>query len=248
MEYLYKERKVYYESEGEGAPVLMLHGWGCDHTIFSSFVGVLSGKYRVIGLDFPGFGASEEPDGVWGVEEYTSLVESFCKDLNLECPSLISHSFGGRVSILFASRNRVQRMVLADAAGLKPHRKPSYYVKVYFYKTVKFFLLKVLRNPGLFGRYSSGRGSSDYASASPRMKAILSKVVNEDLRDRLPLIQAPTLLFWGTKDTATPISDAMVMEALIPDAGIVKVEGAGHFSFLEAPGVFRSALVSFFEI
>ncbi len=79
-------------------------------------------------------------------------------------------------------------------------------------------------------------GSSDYAGASPMMRRILSKVVNEDLSDRLPMIKAPTLLIWGENDTATPISDARKMEKHIPGAALVSFAGCGHYSFLDNPG------------
>ena len=78
------------------------------------------------------------------------------------------------------------------------------------------------------------------------MRAILSKCVNEDLCHLMPKISAPTLLFWGENDTATPLSDAKKMESLIPDAGLVTVAGAGHFSFLENPQLFERVLGSFF--
>ena len=58
-------------------------------------------------------------------------------------------------------------------------------------------------------------------------------------------IKAPTLLFWGEKDTATPLSDAKRMEKLIPDAGLVTVAGAGHYSFLENMPLFVRVLESF---
>ena len=88
-------------------------------------------------------------------------------------------------------------------------------------------------------------GSSDYAQASPMMRRILSKVVNEDLTARLSLIKAPTLLVWGTEDTATPLSDARKMESLIPDAGLVAFDGCGHYSFLANPVGFKAVLKSF---
>ncbi|MDR1671718.1 MAG: alpha/beta hydrolase, partial [Alistipes sp.] len=85
----------------------------------------------------------------------------------------------------------------------------------------------------------------DYNAASPVMRGTMSKVVNEDLRRFMPLIQAPTLLVWGSEDTATPIGDAKIMERLIPDAGLVTFPGAGHYSFLDRPAQFAAVLDSF---
>ena len=79
------------------------------------------------------------------------------------------------------------------------------------------------------------------------MRQILSKVVNEDLTWALPKINCPTLLVWGTADTATPISDAHKMERLIPDAGLVEFPGVGHYSFLENPYQFAAVINSFLD-
>lgn len=73
----------------------------------------------------------------------------------------------------------------------------------------------------------------------------MSRVVNRDLTDRLPLIKAPTLLIWGENDTATPVADARKMARLIPDAGLVSFADCGHYSFLDNPGRFRAVLSSF---
>lgn len=94
-------------------------------------------------------------------------------------------------------------------------------------------------------RLRAGRGSSDYNNASVMMRRVLSKVVNEDLKHVMPLIQAPTLLVWGENDTATPLSDARKMERLIPDAGLVSFPGCGHYSFLDNPVGFAAVLRSF---
>lgn len=77
------------------------------------------------------------------------------------------------------------------------------------------------------------------------MRAILSKVVNEDLRKVMPSIQAPTLLIWGENDTATPMEQARTMATLIHGAGLVSFPGAGHYSFLDEPAKFASVLTSF---
>jgi pimeloyl-ACP methyl ester carboxylesterase len=91
-------------------------------------------------------------------------------------------------------------------------------------------------------------GSSDYNRATPMMRAILSKCVNEDLCHVMPKVSSPVLLFWGDKDTATPLSDAKRMERLMPNAGLVVAEGAGHFAMLEQPALWLASLKSFLKI
>ncbi len=241
----YNGVKVYYEQVGEGKPLLLLHGWGCTHEIFSAFIPDFCAAHKVISLDFPGFGLSDEPDGVWGVQEYTQMLEAFCSGLGIINPSIVSHSFGGRVSILFASRNDVEKMILSDAAGVKPRRSLRYHLKVGTYKIGKWWLLKVCRNEEKFKKMRASRGSADYNNASDRMKAVLSKVVSQDLRRYLLEIKASVLLFWGENDTATPLRDAKLMEKMIPDAGLVTVKGGSHFSFLDDPGLFRLMIQRF---
>ena len=251
MIYTYDNLKVNITTKGNGEPVFLLHGWGCNGEIFKSIQEVLATAYTTYSFDFPGFGASDEPTAVWGVEEYTRMVEQFAKDNGIERPALIGHSFGGRVSIVYASRNAVSRVVLVDAAGIKPKRPFKYYWKVYTFKTLKWLcntFLPKAKAQAIIDKRRKGAGSSDYNNASPMMRAILSKVVNEDLKHLMPSIKAPTLLFWGNLDTATPLSDAKTMEKLIPDAGLVVAHGTGHFSFLENPGLFTAVIKNFFKI
>lgn len=251
MIYTYKGKDIYYKSQGSGPALLILHGWGCDSSEFDAFLDLLAGSYRVIALDFPGFGTSQEPEDVWGVEDYTLMLESFVKDNGIEVPVLIGHSFGGRVAILYSSRNEVRSVVLADSAGVKPRRSLRYYVKVYSFKLMRRMAELLMGKEKAKSWLDARRGrtgSADYRNATPKMRAVLSKVVNEDLRSRMKHIKAPVLLFWGELDTATPLSDALQMERLIPDAGLVTVPGAGHFSFLENPALFRAVLKSFLKI
>ena len=251
MIYTYDNLKVNITTKGNGEPVFLLHGWGCNGEIFKSIQEVLATAYTTYSFDFPGFGASDEPTAVWGVEEYTRMVEQFAKDNGIERPALMGHSFGGRVSIVYASRNAVSRVVLVDAAGIKPKRPFKYYWKVYTFKTLKWLcntFLPKAKAQAIIDKRRKGAGSSDYNNASPMIRAILSKVVNEDLKHLMPSIKAPTLLFWGNLDTATPLSDAKTMEKLIPDAGLVVAHGTGHFSFLENPGLFTAVIKNFFKI
>ncbi|MCM1349461.1 MAG: alpha/beta hydrolase [Firmicutes bacterium] len=240
--------KLNYTRSGSGQPIVLMHGWGCNNSTLASIAAVAEGHCEVFNVDFPGFGDSPEPTDVWGVEQYTELIEEFVSKLGIENPILLGHSFGGRVGILYASRNPVRKLILVDAAGVKPKRSLRYYLKVYSFKTSKH-LTKLLfgaeKAEKIIEAKRKKRASADYAAASPRMRAILSKVVNEDLKHVMPLIKAPTLLIWGENDTATPLSDAKTMEKLIPDAGLVSFPGCGHYSFLDNPHQFAAVLNSF---
>ena len=73
-----------YNIEGDGYPVILMHGWGCNHTTVQSIERLLSPHFKVYNLDFPGFGGSSTPPSIWGVEEYTQMLEAFIKDENIE--------------------------------------------------------------------------------------------------------------------------------------------------------------------
>lgn len=244
--------KLHYEVTGpeDGTSVLLMHGWGCDHTTVRSIASALESGMQVINVDLPGHGLSSEPPEVWGVEEFTAFMEKFVSKLNLNNPVLIGHSFGGRIALLMASRRDVSKMVLVDAAGIKPKRNLKYYWKVYTFKLIKNIILLLYgkkRGSEKIEELRSRKGSADYKNSTPIMRAVMSKCVNQDLKHIMPDIKASSLLIWGENDTATPLSDAKIMERLIPDAGLVSFPGCGHYSFLDNPIGFRAVIREFFK-
>lgn len=244
--------RLHYDETGpeDAQTVILMHGWGCDHSTVRSIAASIESGMRVINIDLPGHGQSDEPPSPWGVEDFTCLIEKFCRRLEISNPVLIGHSFGGRISILMASRNDVSKVMLVDAAGIKPKRSLRYYLKVYSFKTFKKIapiLFGKKRGESLIERWRGKRGSADYRNSSPMMRMVMSKCVNEDLKSVMPSIKAPTLLVWGENDTATPLSDAHTMEKLIPDAGLASFPGCGHYSFLDNPGGFRAVTREFFK-
>ena len=239
-----------YDVEGDGSrAVVVMHGWGCEaSTVAVLAQAALLPSTRVYNLDLPGFGKSDEPAEVWGVDRYTTFIEEFCRRESIERPVLIGHSFGGRIAIMMSSRTAVDRVILVDAAGIKPRRSLRYYIKVYSFKTARHllpFIVGGTRASHIIERMRGRSGSADYRNASPKMRAIMSRVVNEDLTGLLHLIKAPVLLIWGEKDTATPLRDARKMEKLIPDAGLVSYPEAGHYSFLDRPGQTAAVIQNF---
>lgn len=244
---------LHYRDTGrpDGLPIVIMHGYGCNVDTVASIAAILEPGMRVINVDLPGHGRSDEPPSIWGVDDYTRCIEALIKELGLKDVSLLGHSFGGRIGILLSSRNPdIHKLVLVDAAGIKPRRKPKYYIKVYTYKTLKHLLPLIFGKKiggKLLDKYRGKAGSADYRQSSPIMRGVMSKCVNEDLKFAMPAIKAPTLLIWGSEDTATPLSDAKTMERLIPDSGLVNFEGAGHYSFLDNPGGFRAVMQEFFK-
>ena len=247
--------KTSYIDVGSGEAVVMLHGWGSKKELFSNLVDAVSQKYRVIAPDFPGFGETEEPCEVWDVDAFTDWTVALIEKLELKKVILLGHSFGGRVTIKMACRDElpfeIDRIILTGSAGILPKRPISYKIKVGGYKLAKKFLMlppvKALF-PNALENMQKKRGSADYRSASQIMRGCLVKVVNEDLKECLPKIKQSTLLIWGTEDDATPLSDGELMEKLIPDAGLVRIKGAGHYSWLNDPYTFVAVLKSFLNI
>ena len=245
---------INYEKRGEGDYVLFLHGWGANITLFDGLMNLVSRKYTALALDMPGFGGSDEPNEAWSVDDYVDFVLKFIDVFKPERLILLGHSFGGRVIIKILSRElefEVRKIILVDAAGIKPKKSFKQKLSLAAYKVGKsVFGFKPIKAifPNAVENMRKKRGSADYNSATPIMRQTLVKVVNEDLTHLLPSITASSLLIWGTEDTATPLSDGETMEKLIPDAGLVKVNGAGHYSFLDAPDLVGRVVASFLKI
>ena len=243
----------YFDNKRENAPsVLLLHGWGSNIKLFNNIIELLSDKYRVVAPDMPGFGESDEPPCPWCVDDYVQFVKKFCYCINLKPDVMLGHSFGGRVIIKSTSGNspifNPTKIVLTDSAGIKPKQSFGSWLKLRGYKIGKWFMsLPPLKKafPNAVDNMRRKRGSADYLAASPVMRQTLVRVVNEDLRKLLPGIKQSVLLIWGEKDDATPVSDAKLMEKLLPDAGTVIIENAGHYSFLDGWYTYSRVLTSF---
>ena len=143
---------------------------------------------------------------------------------------------------------KVTKIILIGSAGIVHQKSLFQKTKIGICKFGK----KVLESkpfkavfPNLISKLKNHIGSEDYKNASPIMKQTLVQLVNEDLQELLPNINVPTLLIWGTLDTATPISDAEIMEKLIPDSGLVRIENCTHYVFLERTDYVNKIIYTF---
>ena len=196
---------------------------------------------RLIILDLPGFGASEEPKEVWSIEDYADMVHELLKELNVEKPNMIGHSFGGKITLMYASKYEVNRIILLASPYKKSTKKPSLKVRI----------LKKMKNiPGLgtiAEKIKSQMGSTDYKNASPTMRNILVKHVNTDIVEDIKKITCPSFIIWGDKDDAVPVSDAYDLEKIIKDSGLTIYEGCTHYAYLERLDKTNAIIASFMK-
>ncbi len=254
MEITIHGKRVRYIDQGSGAQtVLLLHGWGVDGTLYHLLTDHLSGYCRVLVPDLPGFGGSEEPNRPYTPSDFADFVLAFTKALGVNEVIGIGHSNGGRVLIdLLARENcelNITKAILLDSAGIPAKHSLSYYLRVYTFKCIKrLAALPVIRSlfPNAIEKAQKRFGSSDYKQASPLMRQSMVIALKTDVTPLLPRISVPTLLLWGKDDTATPLRDAQIMEKLIPDAGLVVLNG-GHYAFAESFGQCRRVLDSFLQ-
>ena len=226
-----------YFDVGQGENTLIfLHGWGSDASAFFFVARQLCAKYRVVAIDFLGFGQSDYPPDFYGVKEYAADVASLLDVLHIKAATFVGHSFGGRVAIELAVYypQIAKRIVLVDSAGIKPKRKPSYYFKVFAHK-----ILKKLGKRGL-------KGSSDYNALCDEMKKVFVRVVNYNQKRILNKIDVPCAIFWGKDDKETPLYMYKCFLKNIDEAQGFLLNG-GHFAFVEDKVTFGLILSAFLE-
>jgi pimeloyl-ACP methyl ester carboxylesterase len=221
-------------------PVVVLHGWGAHLEAIAPIVGPLAGETEVLALDLPGFGESDDPPEPWGSDDYARFVAALLERAGIRRCHLIGHSRGGAIAICLAEQRPelVARMILCDSAGLRPKRGMRYRLRV--------ALAKLGRLLGLFGppgrrlqeRIRGRVASTDYLEASPAMRDTFRRVIAEDLSPRLPGIDKPCLLVWGSEDDDTPLWMGERIAEQLPDGALITLDGAGHYSYADQPARF----------
>lgn len=198
----------------------------------------------IYALDLPGFGASAVPKTGLSIGDYAEIVAKFIEKLSLKNVILVGHSFGGRITIKLAATHPelISKIVLVDSAGLILNVKQRKFRQNIAKALKPFFAPKFMH--GFRAKIYKYMGSEDY-TATPYLKEVYTKTINEDLRPYLPQILLPTLIIWGENDLETPLEYAEIFKKEIAGSQKVVFPNAGHFSFLDDPARFSSELVKF---
>lgn len=241
--YKYNGININYKDFGnqEGKTIVYLHGWGQNIEMMVPIANPFKETHHLIIIDLPGFGSSDDPDYAWTLEDYADMVHSLLESLNIKKPNLIGHSFGGKISLIYASKYPVNRLMLLASPFKVKVKKISWKVK----------LLKKMKNMPLLGgvadKIKSHMGSTDYRNAKPLMRDILVKHVNTDLTETVKKIKCPTFIIWGTNDDAVPVEDAYELKDLINDSGLTIYEGCSHYAYLEKLNQTNAIIASFMK-
>lgn len=237
------EVDIHYIQYGQkqAQTLVFLHGWGQNIAMMQPIADPFQEDYNIVIIDLPGYGKSSEPTYAWTVSDYVACIHELLEILNIENPILIGHSFGGKISLLYASCYPVMKLVLLASPFKKEIEKLS--LKTKTLKTLK-------KVPGLNKLENFAKkhiGSVDYRNASTIMREILVQTVNLDLTEEVSKIACPTLIIWGTCDEAVPVDRACELEKQIKDAGVVIYEGCTHYAYLEQLPKTIRVLKSFLE-
>lgn len=219
--------------------IVMLHGWG-QNIEMMKFIGDKLDEDVLI-IDLPGFGKSKEPDTVLSIYDYANLVHDLISNLEIKNIILIGHSFGGKIALAYASKYKVEKLVLLASPFKSKENKINIRTKV---------LKKLKKVPGLNKLEEFAKkhiGSTDYKNASGIMREILVKHVNLDITEDVKKITCPTLIIWGNNDECVPVSDGKLLEKLIKDSGLIVFEGCTHYAYLERLDQLIRILNEFFK-
>lgn len=233
--------EVHYEryNEKNKNTLVFIHGWGQNIEMMMPIAKPFIETHDVILIDLPGFGKSGNLKESWEVIDYVEMLHTLLTELKVKNPTLIGHSYGGKISLLYASKYEVEKLILFGSPFKKEIEKVS----------LKLKTLRALKKvPGLNKLEEFAKrhiGSTDYRNASPILRETLVKTVNLDITEDVKKIKAPTLLVWGTNDEAVDITRAYELEKLIKDAGLVIYEGATHYAYLENLGQTINVMKSF---
>lgn len=224
----YKNIKINYERYGEKKKqtLVLLHGWGQNIQMMKP-IGDKFPENDIIIIDFPGHGKSEEPKELWTLNDFVEMLHELLMKLKVKNPILIGHSFGGKISLIYASKYETKKLVLFGSP-FKIKKNPN---------SLKVKVLKMIKNlPGMDKMAEIAKkhmGSADYRNASPMMRDILVEHVNTDITDLVKKIKCSTIIIWGDNDKAVPLEDAYELSSYIKDSAVIVYNGCTHYAYLE---------------
>ncbi len=258
--------KIYYEDQGEGQAILLVHGWLCSSRFWQKNVPELAQGFRVVTLDLRGHGNSSKMLTGHTIKEYARDVREVIEGLELEETVLVGWSLGGPVVLSYYEQygrdTRLKALGLVDTAPFpfSPATWNSHVLKNYNYEAMNSTFAACTSDPRKFALAFTTRMFKRTPSdmdmdwvVAEMMKtppwiaeAIYSDFVMSDHAKSLPTIQVPVIVVGANSGVfANGIAMAKAIAEQIPQATFIPFEDAGHILFYEQPHKFNAALADF---
>jgi pimeloyl-ACP methyl ester carboxylesterase len=260
---------VHFVEAGKGPPILFLHGLGGYWRDWSANLPAFAAEYRVIAMDFPGFGESAKPEVRYSIEWLTDVVENFLQEQGLDQLTLVGHSMGGVVALNLASRPKsmVKNLVIADAVGIGDKSEFLAHAmskKIMGPDTEWEFVESLLKDQframaddliekqkpqtarELFESLKMPITGQPLLPMTPEVQMIAS-IFDFDIRPKLDSIRQPTLILWGAKDPVASPQDASFLRTKIPSSTLILFPASGHSPMMEHPSLFNQELGKFLQ-
>ena len=249
-----------YRDEGSGLPVIFIHAFPLNQTMWDDQVAALRSKCRTITLDLRGFGHSDAPQGPYSMDQMAADVRALLSVLNVDQAVLVGLSMGGYIALAFYRNypDAVRAMVLADTrASADTHEARARRIKSAAKAEkegsdaiAEDMIALLLGHTTIETRPSVAARVREMIQAnSPHGIAGAQRgmAARRDSTYILPGIDFPVLIIVGSEDELTPPEEAESLRSGIPGARLRVIEGAAHLSNLEQPEKFNDALLEFVE-
>ncbi len=242
-----------YFDEGEGEPIVFVHGLVGDFTHFEHVAKPLveSGR-RVIGVDLPGCGVSHKRRQRHDLGGYARDVLTMLDELDVPRATLVGHSAGGAVVAEAALRApaRVRSLVLLSSAGLRSYPRATHLaaravVRPWLLeRTLEHLAMPLLdlvlrdRNQYTekFVRDALSRPVFPTMSEMARVMAdLVPELVKPSVLDRAHFLRMPVLVVWGSTDKLIPQESADLLSRRLARGRLVTLDGCGHMPMIERP-------------
>lgn len=247
--------------QGQGPPILFVHGFPLNHTMWQAQLDAFAGSHRVIAPDLRGFGASGVSQATLSMERFADDLDALLNALGVDEPiTYCGLSMGGYVAWEFIRKygSRLKALVLCDtrAAADSPEavdnrRKMAQLVLENGVEPIaKAMTPKLLSQATLDSQPDVGRRLSEMIlSTRPETVAAALHAMAEraDATEKLGSIGVPTLMVVGSEDILSTVDEMRGMSEAVPGANLVVIDGAGHMSPMEDPQAVNAALASFLE-
>lgn len=235
MQVVVKGLLTNYQKTGSGKPVLLLHGWADSSQGWREFIQTLATEgYEVIACDLPGFGGTDPPSLAWDLTDYARFVAAFLHKIDIQPYCIIGHSNGGAIALrgLGASLLKSEKLVLLASAGVRAgEHRTGLKAATKIGKVLATPLPKSLRNKIRHSLYT--KAGSDMLVAE-HMQDTFKRIVNDDVRDDAAKITVPTLLLYGSEDSATPVRYGEILNSAIKGSKLTVMPNVGHFIHKDA--------------